>query len=109
MPPFHCAFQLAIFGLPSSHFVNPCHLDRFEDLFAGMIRIVVEIRQFHHPVMQVGKADGARVDFGVGLGEFDGMSRESVHFISMSFLDHIDGVFGNFDHQVAAANARLAG
>src|SRR5512135_2639792 len=35
------------------------------------------------------------------------ISRESVHFISMPFLDHVDGVFGNFDHEVAAVHARL--
>jgi len=27
----------------------------------------------------------------------------------MTFLDHVDGVFGDFDHQVGTVDARLAG
>ena len=53
-------------------FVDPGNLDRFEDFLAGMLGVVFEVGQFHHPAMQVGEADGARVDFRVRFGEFDG-------------------------------------
>src|SRR4030065_387546 len=52
-------------------FVYPRHLDRFKDFLAGMFGVILEFGQFHHPAMQVGEADGARIDFGVGFGEFD--------------------------------------
>ena len=56
----------------SAGLVDPGHLDRFEDLLAGMTGVIVEIREFQHPVVEVGEADRARIDFGVGFGEFDG-------------------------------------
>ena len=56
----------------SADFVDPRHLDRFENLLAGMAGVIIEIRKFQHPVVQVGEADGARIDLGVGFGEFDG-------------------------------------
>ena len=52
-------------------FVDPRHLDRFKDFLAGMFGVILEFGQFHHPAMQVGEADGARIDFRVGFGEFD--------------------------------------
>jgi hypothetical protein len=40
--------------------------------FAGVIGIVVEFRQLHHPAVQVGKTNGFRIDLGMGFREFDG-------------------------------------
>jgi hypothetical protein len=58
-------------ALGLTDFVDPRHLDGFEDFFPGMLGVVFEIRQFHHPGVQVSEADGARVDLGVCFGEFD--------------------------------------
>src|SRR5687768_3693034 len=51
--------------------VDPCRLDRLEDLLAGAFRIVVEARQRAHPVVEVGEADRVRVDVRMRLRELD--------------------------------------
>src|SRR5574340_386439 len=51
---------------------DPRRLDRLEDFLAAMLRIVVKILQGQHPVVQVGEADGLRVNLGVRLRQLDG-------------------------------------
>src|SRR5450830_300401 len=43
-------------------FIDPRSLYRFEHLFAAARVVVVEAVQLHDPVMQVGEADGDRID-----------------------------------------------
>ena len=51
-------------------FLEPGHLDRFEDLFVGMFRVIIEIFQLANPGMQVGKADILRVHVTVFFFQF---------------------------------------
>src|SRR5882757_6161911 len=49
--------------------VDPGHLDRFQDLLARTLRVVVEAGKFADPAVQVRKADGLRIDVGKSLGQ----------------------------------------
>src|SRR5215471_17980178 len=57
---------------PSSRLLDPCGLDRLEDLLARSLRVVVESRQGTDPVVEVGEAHGPGIDVRMFLGERDG-------------------------------------
>src|SRR3989338_144386 len=52
--------------------IDPCRLYRLKHLFAAVLRVIVKIFQRQHPVVQVGEAQGLRVDLGVRFRQFDG-------------------------------------
>ena len=49
----------------------PRHLDGFELAFVGSCGIALEIRQFSHVAVQVGEADGERIELGMDFREED--------------------------------------
>ena len=63
--------------------VHPRHLDRFEDLLAAVLRVVVEPGQLEHPALEIREQDGARVDVGMRSASAMAISRVSVHFIGV--------------------------
>jgi hypothetical protein len=52
-----------------SDLVDPGHLDRFQDLFARALRVVVKPGKLADPAVQVGKPDGFGIDRRKALGE----------------------------------------
>src|SRR5256885_9543209 len=71
------------------HFVDPRHLDRFEDLFAAALRVVLEIVEVLHPLGEVGETHGQRVHVGIffhqGDGDFERVGPFH-HLISLTML-----------------------
>src|SRR5438105_1403021 len=52
--------------------VEPGHLDGFQNLLAGFVRIVGEAGELADPAVQVGEADGERIHVGKLFVEGDG-------------------------------------
>src|SRR2546430_10080919 len=71
------------------HLLDPRHLDRFEDFFPAVLRVVVEIVELLHPLEEVGEAHGERVHVGIffrqGDGDLKGVSPLH-HLISFTML-----------------------
>src|SRR6185295_13368116 len=49
----------------------PCHLNGFEFLLVGILRIVAEASKVHNPFVKVGEADGQRVGIRVPVCQRD--------------------------------------
>ena len=52
-------------------FLMPSHLDGFELAFVRGSGITLEIRQFSYVAVQIGEADGERINLGMSLREQD--------------------------------------
>src|SRR5207245_5030220 len=69
--------------------VDPRHLDRLEDLLPAVLRVVVELVEFLHPLEQVGETHGQRVNVGILLrerdGDFEGVGPFHGHLYLISF------------------------
>ena len=66
-----CSFPPVQAVTRSTHFVDPRHLDGFENFFSGMLGHIVKLGQFGDPTVEVSETNGARIDFGVRFDEFD--------------------------------------
>src|SRR5688500_13478045 len=73
-------------------FLLPGHLNRFQLLFVGVLRVVVEAFERHDPLVKIRKADRERIDIRMAVGKRDGNifragpSEWSVHWISLTRL-----------------------
>src|SRR4051812_44853191 len=88
-------------------FIDPRHLDCFEYLLAAAAVVVVKPLEVDHPVVQVDKAHGQRVDLGMQVvqGFGDGGDVTPFHGVLRSmrlFSGVVDGVLGDLDNEVFA-------
>ena len=51
------------------HLIDPGHLDRFQNLFAAVLRVVVETVKGEHPVAEIGEAHQLRIGVGMRIAQ----------------------------------------
>src|SRR5258707_1339406 len=71
------------------HLADPRHLDRLEDLFAAVLRVVVELVERLHPLEKVGEAHRQGINVGIFFRQGDGDFKRVGpfhHLISLTML-----------------------
>src|SRR6185312_3653573 len=97
-----------------SRVLDPSQLNRFEDLFAGPVGVVIEAVELHDPTMQIGETDLLRIDFRVFVGEghCDLLHVYPLHgcsLLSMVYFRVVDRVAWDLDDEILILrHARLA-
>ena len=61
-----CRIAAGLFAL-----LDPRHLNRLQYFFARLTRVVIELRQLAHPLVQIGEADKFRINVGILVAELN--------------------------------------
>jgi len=95
-------------------FLNPGQLHRFENAFSTVLRVIIKLNQRHYPVAQIHKIDMQRIDIRMLFiqrnGNVQGVCPFQAHdifLLSVVLGHHIDGVLGNFHHQIHSTHLCL--
>jgi len=93
----------------SGALLDPGHLDGLQDAFPRALGVIVELLQRADPLMQIRETHILGIDVRMGFIQSDGNVQGIRPFQALVMLGHhVDGVLGDFHHEIGLTHHRLA-